>query len=38
MKANIENLKKALKACAEAHHAELCDWSEEELQPFKPKV
>ena len=32
MKANLENLKKALKACAEAHQAEFCDWSEDELQ------
>ena len=29
MKANIENLKKALQLCAEAHKVEFCDWSED---------
>lgn len=29
MKANIENLKKALQVCAKAHNAEFCDWSDE---------
>ena len=29
MKANIENLIKAVKLCAEAHKAEFCDWSED---------
>lgn len=32
MKANLENLKKALRACADAHNAEFCDWSAEDLQ------
>ena len=29
MKANITNLKKALKACAKAHNAKFNDWSSE---------
>ena len=29
MKANLTNLRKALKACAKAHNAEFCDWSSE---------
>lgn len=29
MKANITNLKKALKACAKAHNCEFSDWSDE---------
>ena len=29
MKANITNLKKALKACAKAHKCNFYDWSEE---------
>lgn len=29
MKANLTNLKKALKACAQAHKAEFDDWSSE---------
>ena len=29
MKANVENLKKALQLCAEAHKVEFCDWSDE---------
>lgn len=32
MKPTLENLKKALMACAQAHNAEYCDWSEEECQ------
>ena len=28
MKADLETLRKALKACAEAHNAEILDWSE----------
>ncbi len=32
MKATLETLKKALRACAKAHCAELCDWSEYDLQ------
>ena len=32
MKATVESLKKALKACAEAHGAEFCDWSEDDCQ------
>jgi hypothetical protein len=32
MKPNTENLKKALKACAEAHCTEFFDWSEGECQ------
>ena len=31
MKPSNELLKKALAACAEAHHSDFCDWSEEEL-------
>lgn len=29
MKANLTNLRKALKACAKAHNARFCDWSGE---------
>lgn len=29
MKANLTNLRKALKICAKAHNAEFCDWSRE---------
>ena len=29
MKANLTNLRKALKICAKAHNAEFCDWSSE---------
>lgn len=29
MKATIKNLKKALKACADAHNCKYCDWSKE---------
>lgn len=32
MKATLEILKKALGACAKAHRAELCDWSEYDRQ------
>ena len=32
MNPSVETLIKALKACAEAHGAEFCDWSEEECQ------
>ena len=32
MKTILERFKRALKACAEAHGAEFCDWSEEECQ------
>lgn len=32
MIANLENLKSALAACAKAHNAELCDWSEQDGQ------
>lgn len=32
MKPDTEYLKKALKACAEAHGAEFCDWSEDDCQ------
>ncbi len=32
MKPSVDYLIKALKACAEAHGAEFCDWSEEECQ------
>lgn len=28
MKATVENLIKAVKACAKAHNAEFCDWSD----------
>ena len=32
MKTILERFKRALKACAEAHGAEFCDWSEDDCQ------
>lgn len=30
MKANLENLKEAMRRCATAHNANFCDWSDED--------
>lgn len=30
MEANLENLKDAMRQCAEAHNAKFCDWSDED--------
>lgn len=30
MEGNLENLKQAMRKCAEAHRAKFCDWSDED--------
>ncbi len=30
MEANLENLKNAMRQCAEAHKAKFCDWSDDD--------